>query len=141
VVRIPRASGSSHYSEFPIDTDLDACRDLTARKTLEKFGDYFDKGVIADFLVDRSAGQEDTITRGHAESKIAGSILEAALRFRKEGNDASATITTADSEEISFKYDSEEDRFRGVIFLQAVALNPSDTRWWSYQTFSSSTRH
>jgi len=194
--------GLSHYSEFPIATDLDAFnKNSTARKTLEKFGEYLDEGVIAivrnqshdllmggflissigdvpgtqppeyglkflicrsggwecdcegsctkgcgviaDFPVDRSAGREDIITRGNAESKVAGSILETALRFRKEGNDASATVKTADGEEISFKYDSEEDRLRGVSFLQAVALNPSDTRWWSYQTFPywSSTPH
>lgn len=194
--------GLSHYSEFPIATDLDAFSEgSTARKTLEKFGEYLDEGVIAmvrnqrhdllmggflissigdvpgtqppesgfrflicrsgdwecncegsctngcgviaDFPVARSADQEEIITKGNAESKVAGSILETALRLRKEGDDSSATVTTEDGEKISFKYDSGEDRLQGVSFLQAVALNPSDTQWWSYQTFPywSSTPH
>jgi len=194
--------GLSHYGEFPIATDLDAfCEGSTARKTLEKFGEYLDEGVIAmvrnqrhdllmggflissignvpgtdppehglrflicrsgdwecdcegsctngcgviaDFPVTRDASREDIIARGNAESEVAGSILDTALRFRNDGNDASTTITTVHGEEISFKYDSEEDRLRGVSFLQAVVLNPSDTQWWSYQTFPywSSTPH
>ncbi|SDE86850.1 hypothetical protein [Halorientalis regularis] len=100
-------------------------------------------GVIADFPVSRSASPEDIVTRANAESEIAASILESALRLRQQGDSASETVKTSDGEEITFEYDSEEDRLRGVSFLQAVTLNPSDTQWWSYQTFPywSSTPH
>lgn len=100
-------------------------------------------GVIADFQVSRRASQEDIITRAQVESEVAASILETALRFREEFDDDSETVTTANGEKITFEYDSEKDKLRGVSFLQAVELNPSDTQWWSYQTFPywSSTPH
>lgn len=92
-------------------------------------------GVIADFPVPRSANREEIIAKANAENEIAASILEVASRLRQGENDASETITTADGEEIVLEYDSGDDDLRGVSFLQAVELNPSDTQWWSYQTF------
>jgi hypothetical protein len=100
-------------------------------------------GVIADFPVGRSDTCEDIITKADAHSEAAAPILETAVRLREEGDGASATIEMPDGEKLTLEYNGEEDQLDSVSFLQAVALNPSDAQWWSYQTFPywSNTQH